>query len=200
MTSRLSTAGGHLYVHPTNPDILYTMGTSVYRSVDGGRTVEAIKGAPGGDDPHSMWIDPTNPNRMFMGADQGPAITLDAGKTWTPWYTMFNGEFYFVSTDQQFPYRIYAAQQDSGTVSILSRSDFGAIRPNDWYPISGYEQGHIFADPLDPRCVRMGVCKATLLTARPERQINCKSQDVNRVRLESEARERRLLRRALRRR
>lgn len=153
MTSRLSTAGGHLYVHPTNPDILYTMGTSVYRSVDGGRTVEAIKGAPGGDDPHSMWIDPTNPNRMFMGADQGPAITLDAGKTWTPWYTMFNGEFYFVSTDQQFPYRIYAAQQDSGTVSILSRSDFGAIRPNDWYPISGYEQGHIFADPLDPRYV-----------------------------------------------
>jgi hypothetical protein len=66
---------------------------------------------------------------------------------------MPNGEFYFVSTDQQFPYRIYAAQQDSGTVSIASRSDFGAIRPNDWYPISGYEQGHIFSDPLDPRYV-----------------------------------------------
>ncbi len=153
MTSRLSTAGGHLYVDPQNPDVVYTMGTSVYRSVDGGRTLEAIKGAPGGDDPHSMWIDPTNPRRMVMGADQGPAITLDAGSTWTPWYTMPNGEFYFVSTDQQFPYRIYAAQQDSGTVSILSRSDFGAIRPNDWYPISGYEQGHIFADPLNPRYV-----------------------------------------------
>ncbi len=153
MTSRLATAGGHLYVDPGNPDVVYTMGTSVYRSVDGGRTLEAIKGAPGGDDPHSMWIDPTNPRRMIMGADQGPAITLDAGDTWTPWYTMPNGEFYFVSTDQQFPYRIYAAQQDSGTVSIASRSDFGAIRPNDWYPISGYEQGHIFADPLDPRYV-----------------------------------------------
>jgi photosystem II stability/assembly factor-like uncharacterized protein len=153
MTSRLASAGGHLYVDPKNPDVVYTMGTSVYRSVDGGQTLEAIKGAPGGDDPHSMWIDPANPRRMIMGADQGPAITVDGGASWTPWYTMPNGEFYFLSTDQQFPYRIYAAQQDSGTVSILSRSDFGAIRPSDWYSISGYEQGHIFTDPLNPRYV-----------------------------------------------
>ena len=153
MTSRLASAGGRLSVDPKNPDVMYTMGTSVYRSVDGGRTLDAIKGAPGGDDPHAMWIDPTNPRRMIMGADQGPAITLDGGATWTPWYTMPNGEFYFVSTDNQFPYRIYAAQQDSGTVSILSRSDFGAIRPSDWYPVSGYEQGHIVSDPLNPRYV-----------------------------------------------
>jgi len=153
MTSRLASAGGHLYVDPTSPDVVYTMGTSVYRSTDGGRTLDAIKGAPGGDDPHAMWIDPTNPRRMFMGADQGPAITLDGGATWSPWYTMPNGELYFVTTDDQFPYRIYAPQQDSGTVSIVSRSDFGAIRPNDWYPVSGYEQGHIFADPLNPRHV-----------------------------------------------
>jgi photosystem II stability/assembly factor-like uncharacterized protein len=153
MTSRLASAGGHLYVDPVNPDIVYTMGTSVYRSVDGGKTLAAIKGAPGGDDPHALWIDPTNPRRMIMGADQGPAITVDGGASWTPWYTMPSGEFYFLSTDNQFPYRIYAAQQDSGTVSILSRSDFGAIRPNDWYPVSGYEQGHIFSDPLNPRYV-----------------------------------------------
>jgi photosystem II stability/assembly factor-like uncharacterized protein len=153
MTNRLASAGGHLYVDPKNPNVVYTMGTSVYRSTDGGATLNAIKGAPGGDDPHAMWIDPTNPKRMFMGADQGPAITLDEGATWTPWYTMPNGEFYFVTTDNQFPYRIYSPQQDSGTVSILSRSDFGAIRPNDWYPVSGYEQGHIFSDPLNPRYV-----------------------------------------------
>ncbi len=153
MTPRLASARGHLYVHPTNPDVIYTMGTSVYRSTDGGRTLDAIKGAPGGDDPTALWIDPTNPRRMFLGADQGPAVTLDGGSTWTPWYTMPNGELYFVTTDEEFPYRIYAPQQDSGTVSILSRSDFGAIRPNDWYPVSGYEQGHIFSDPLDPRYV-----------------------------------------------
>lgn len=153
MTSRLASAGGHLYVDPQNPDLLYTMGTSVYRSTDGGKTLDAIKGAPGGDDPHSMWIDPTNPRRMIVGADQGPTISVNGGVSWTPWYTMPNGEFYFLSTDNQFPYRIYAAQQDSGTVSILSRSDFGAIRPEDWYPVSGYEQGHIFTDPLNSRYV-----------------------------------------------
>ena len=152
-TDRLASAGGHLYVDPRNPDVVYTMGTSVYRSMDGGHTLSAIKGAPGGDDPHAMWIDPQNPRRMIVGADQGPTISLDGGETWTPWYVVPNGELYFVSTDNAFPYRVYAAQQDSGTVSILSRSDYGAIRPADWFPVSGYEQGHIFADPLDPRFV-----------------------------------------------
>ncbi|MEO8359754.1 MAG: hypothetical protein ABI672_06965, partial [Vicinamibacteria bacterium] len=153
MTTRLASAGGRLYVDPKNPDVLYTMGTSMYRSIDGGKTLNAYKGAPGGDDAHALWIDPTNTERMILGADQGPAVSLDRGKSWSPWYTIPNGELYFVSTDQQFPYRVYAAQQDSGTVSIESRSDFGAIRPNDWYPVSGYEQGHIFNDLLNPRYV-----------------------------------------------
>ena len=153
MTSRTASASGHIYVDPKNPDVVYTMGTSMYRSIDGGRSFESYKGAPGGDDPIALWIDPLDPQRMIMGADQGPTVTLDGGKTWTPWYTLPNGEFYFVSTDSQFPYWVYAAQQDSGTVAIRSRSDFGAIRPNDWYPVSGYEQGHIFADPFNPRFV-----------------------------------------------
>ncbi|MEZ5316563.1 MAG: hypothetical protein R2752_04110 [Vicinamibacterales bacterium] len=152
-TSRLASASGHLYVDPRNPDVVYTMGTSMYRSTDAGLTLEAYKGAPGGDDPKALWIDPDTPSRMVLGADQGPAVTLDGGRTWTPWYTVFNGEHYFVSTDDQFPYWLYAAQQDSGTVAIRSRSDYGAIRPNDWYPVSGYEQGHIFADPFDLRYV-----------------------------------------------
>ena len=152
-TDRLASAGGHLYVDPHDANVVYTMGTSVYRSTDGGKTLTAIKGAPGGDDPHAMWIDPQNPRRMIVGADQGPTISVDAGTTWTPWYVVPNGELYFVSTDDRFPYRVYAAQQDSGTVSILSRSDYGAIRPNDWFSVSGYEQGHIFSDPLNPRFV-----------------------------------------------
>jgi photosystem II stability/assembly factor-like uncharacterized protein len=152
-TSRLASASGHLYVDPMNPDVFYTMGTSMYRSTDAGKTLEAIKGAPGGDDNRSFWIDPKNSQRLIIGADQGPTISVDGGQTWTPWYVVQNGEHYYVTADDQFPYWIYAAQQDSGTVAIKSRSDFGAIRPNDWYPVSGYEQGHIFADPLDPRYV-----------------------------------------------
>ncbi len=152
-TSRIASASGHLYVAPTSPDVVYTMGTSIYCSRDGGRSLEAVKGAPGGDDPRSMWIDPTNARRMIAGADQGPTITVDGGASWTPWYVVQNGEHYFVETDNQFPYWVYAAQQDSGTVTIRSRSDYGAIRPNDWYPVGGYEQGHVFADPLNPRFV-----------------------------------------------
>jgi photosystem II stability/assembly factor-like uncharacterized protein len=152
-TNRLASASGHIYADPHNPDVLYTMGTSMYRSTDGGRTLAAFKGAPGGDDNRSLWIDPTNAQRMIIGADQGPTITINGGVTWTPWYVVQNGEHYFVTTDDQFPYWVYAAQQDSGTVAIKSRSDYGAIRPNDWYPVSGYEQGHIFADPFNPRYV-----------------------------------------------
>jgi photosystem II stability/assembly factor-like uncharacterized protein len=152
-TTRLASAGGHLYVDPRNHDVVYTMGTSVYRSSDGGASLQAIKGAPGGDDPHAMWIDPTNPRRMIVGADQGPTISMDGGATWTPWYAVQNGEFYYVSTDNGFPYRVYSAQQDSGTVSIASRSDYGAIRPSDWFSVSGYEEGRIFDDPLNPRFV-----------------------------------------------
>lgn len=152
-TNRLASASGHIYADPRNPDVVYTMGTSMYRSTDAGRTLAAFKGAPGGDDNRSLWIDPRNPSRMIIGADQGPTITVDGGSSWTPWYVVQNGEHYFVTADNQFPYWVYAAQQDSGTVAIKSRSDYGAIRPNDWYPVSGYEEGHIFADPFNPRYV-----------------------------------------------
>jgi hypothetical protein len=90
---------------------------------------------------------------MVMGADQGPTISLDGGETWTPWFNLPNGQFYHVSTDNQFPYWIYGAQQDSGTAGVLSRSDFGGIRDRDWYPVGGFEAGYIVVDPLNPRWI-----------------------------------------------
>ncbi len=152
-TTKIASAGGHIYVDPKNPDVVYLMGTSMYRSVDGGRTFVSFKGSPGGDDERDLWIDPQNPKRMLLGVDQGPAITVDGGKTWTPWYNLPNGQFYNVSTDNHFPFRIYASQQDSGTVCILSRSDYGEIRSNDWYPVGGFEDGDNVVDPLNPRYV-----------------------------------------------
>jgi photosystem II stability/assembly factor-like uncharacterized protein len=149
----LSAGGGPIYVDPKDPDALYLMGTAMYRSVDGGRHVVAYKGSPGGDDPRDLWIDPTNPRRMLMGVDQGPTITVDGGETWTPWYNLPNGQFYHVSTDDHFPYFVCAAQQDSGTACVLSRSDFGAIRDNDWYPIGGFEDGYIVTDPTNWRWI-----------------------------------------------
>ncbi len=152
-TRAIASAEGPIYVDPGNPDRVYLMGTSMYGSVDGGHHFVALKGSPGGDDPRELWIDPSNPRHMFLGVDQGPTITVDGGETWTPWYNLPNGQFYRVLTDTHYPYRVCSAQQDAGTACVLSRSDFGEIRDNDWSPVGGYEAGMITTDPLNDRWI-----------------------------------------------
>jgi photosystem II stability/assembly factor-like uncharacterized protein len=150
-TRQLASAAGKIYADPQNPDVVYLMGTAIYRSTDGGQHVVAFWGAPSGADPRFLWIDPTNPRRMIAGVDQGVAISVDAGESWSPYYGLPNGQFYRVSTDYDFPYHVCGPQQDSGTACVLSRSDFGEIRPNDWYMPGGFENGFLIADPLDKR-------------------------------------------------
>jgi photosystem II stability/assembly factor-like uncharacterized protein len=150
-TRRLASAGGKIYADPQNPDVVYLTGTSIYRSTDGGKSVASFWGAPSGADPRFMWIDPTNAKRMMIGVDQGAAITVDGGATFTPYYGLVNGQFYRVATDYDFPYHVCGPQQDSGTACVASRSDFGVIRPNDWYPAGGFENGFLIADPSDKR-------------------------------------------------
>ncbi|HEX4684339.1 MAG TPA: hypothetical protein VH277_16595, partial [Gemmatimonadaceae bacterium] len=149
--THLASAGGKIYADPQHPDVLYLMGTSIYRSTDGGRTIASYWGAPSGADPRFLWIDPTNARRMIAGVDQGAAITVDGGQSFTPYYGIVNGQFYRVATDYDFPYHVCAPQQDSGTACVASRSDFGEIRPNDWYPAGGFENGFLVADPADKR-------------------------------------------------
>jgi photosystem II stability/assembly factor-like uncharacterized protein len=150
-TRQLASGGGKIYADPQNPDVVYVMGTAIYRSVDGGRHVAAFWGAPSGADPRFLWIDPTNARRMIAGVDQGPAISVDGGDSWTPYYGLVNGQFYRVSTDYDVPYHVCGPQQDSGTACVVSRSDYGEIRPNDWYMPGGFENGFLIADPLDTR-------------------------------------------------
>src|SRR5207249_2247364 len=150
-TRQLASAGGRMYADPRNPDVMYVMGTAMYRSTDGGRTVAAFWGAPSGADPRFLWIDPSNSRRMISGVDQGAAISVDGGESWTPYYGLPNGQFYRVATDFDFPYHVCGPQQDSGTACVASRSDFGEIRPNDWYPAGGFENGFLIADPVDKR-------------------------------------------------
>jgi photosystem II stability/assembly factor-like uncharacterized protein len=141
-----------VYVAPDNPDMVYVMQTSLYRSTDGGRTFVSFKGAPGGDDYHVLWIDPTNGKRMLAGVDQGPTISLDGGNTWDlNWYNLPNGQFYHITTDMRFPYWIYGTQQDSGSAGTASRGAFGEITFMEWLPsVGAYEFGYINASPLDP--------------------------------------------------
>ena len=150
-TRQLASAGGKIYADPQHPDVVYLMGTSVYRSTDGGQHVASYWGAPSGADPRFLWIDPSNSKRLIAGVDQGTAISVDGGQSWTPYYGLVNGQFYRVATDYDFPYHVCGPQQDSGTACAASRTDFGEIRPYDWYPAGGFENGFLIADPLDHR-------------------------------------------------
>src|SRR5712692_4669299 len=144
---------GRTYVDPRNPDVVYVMQTSMYRSIDGGKTFESYKGAPSGEDQHVLWIDPDDPQRMILGSDQGAIVSMDGGHTWSDWFTQPTGQFYHVTTDNAFPYRLYAAQQDSGSVAVLSRSDFGMITYRDWFSTGAFESGYIAPDPSNPNLI-----------------------------------------------
>ena len=144
---------GEIFVDPKNPDVVYVPLQNFYRSTDGGKSFAAIKGAPGGDDYHTMWIDPTNPQRMILGTDQGATISVNGGETWSPWYNQPTGEFYRLATDHRFPYWVYGPQQDSGTAAIASRGNNGQITVRDWYPVGPGESGYTIPDPLDPDVV-----------------------------------------------
>jgi photosystem II stability/assembly factor-like uncharacterized protein len=141
---------------PSNPDLVYVTQTALYRSTDGGRTFDAFAGAPSGDDFQLLWIDAHRSNRLLAGVDQGAVVSVDAGKTWSSWYNQPTGQFYHVITDDRFPYHVYAAQQDSGSVAVPNRSDFGEIGYRDWYSPGGFEFGYLAPDPLDPDIVFAG--------------------------------------------
>jgi photosystem II stability/assembly factor-like uncharacterized protein len=145
-----------VYVDPQNPDLVYTINTSSFISRDGGNTFTGFKGAPGGDDPQQMWIDPTNGKRMILGVDQGATVSLDGGLTWSSWYNQATDQVYHISADNSYPYWVYATQQDAGSIATRSRGDLGAITPLDWYPTAGYEFGSIVADPLNPKIIYAG--------------------------------------------
>jgi photosystem II stability/assembly factor-like uncharacterized protein len=146
---------GHVAVDPKNPDIVYIPNTAMYKSTDGGRSFEPFRGSPGGDDYQIAWVDPDDGGHMILGVDQGTTITLDGGKTWSSWYNQPTGQFYHVTTDHQFPYRVYAAQQDSGAVVLPSRTSFlSGITQRDFTPIiAGAESNYVAPDPLDARYV-----------------------------------------------
>ena len=143
-------------VDPRNPDVVYSANTSTYRSTDGGTTFTAIKGAPGGDDYHRIWINPDNPDIMLFAVDQGATITVNGGKTWSSWYNQPTAQFYHVITDNRVPYWVYGGQQESGSVGTTSRGDYGAITFREWNPVGAEEYGYIAPDPLDPNIIYGG--------------------------------------------
>ena len=144
-----------LAIDPANPDVLYIPNIALYRTNDGGKTIEVVRGAPGGDDYHQIWVDPKNSNHLVLGVDQGASVSLDRGKTWTTWYNQPTAQLYHVTTDHKFPYTIYGAQQDSGAIAVHSRSDHGHVDTRDWFLPPGSESGWIAIDPKDENILYM---------------------------------------------
>ena len=141
---------------PKNEDIVYSANVVLWKSKDGGKNWEGIKGAPGGDDYHRIWINPNNPQIIAIGLDQGGTITVNGGETYSSWYNQATAQFYHVSTDNAFPYTVYGGQQESGSVGIASRSNDGGISFRDWHPVGVEEYGYVAADPLDPNIIYGG--------------------------------------------
>jgi photosystem II stability/assembly factor-like uncharacterized protein len=141
---------------PRNPDIVYSANVVVWKSIDGGKTWNGFRGAPGGDDYHRMWINPDNPSIMLLASDQGAIITVNGGETFSSWYNQPTAQFYHVSTDNAFPYNVYGGQQESGSVGIASRGNDGQITFREWHPVGVEEYGYVAADPLDPNIIYGG--------------------------------------------
>ena len=143
-----------VFVDPKNENNVYVLNVNFLKSTDGGKTFRNIS-TPHGDH-HDLWIDPADGNRMIIGDDGGAQISFDGGNNWSTYQNQPTGQFYRVSTDNHFPYRILGAQQDNSTVRILSRSDGGQITTDDWQPTAGAESGYVVADPLNPDVVYGG--------------------------------------------
>ncbi len=143
-----------IFCDPKNENTIYICNVGFHRSRDGGKTFSRIN-TPHGDH-HDFWIDPEDGQRMIVADDGGAQISFDGGANWSTYHNQPTAQFYRVSTDNHFPYRILGAQQDNSTVRILSRSPDGAITENDWSSTAGFESGHVIADPLNPDIVYGG--------------------------------------------
>ncbi len=139
-----------LAVDPRDPDTVYATNTSTYRSRDGGKTFVAIKGAPGGDDYHTVWVNPSAPDHIILGSDQGATISVNGGRTWSSWYNQPTAEMYHVNADDRFPYWVCGGQQESGSACVSSRGSWGEITERDWHPVGAEEYGYVVPDPLHP--------------------------------------------------
>lgn len=134
-----------IYADPQDMDVVYVVNVSYHKSKDGGKNFSSYN-APHGDH-HDLWIAPENPKRMIIGDDGGAQTTYDGGETWSTYHNQPTSQFYRVTTDNSFPYRIYVAQQDNSTIRIRHRSTGSSISEKDWEETAGGESAHIAVDP-----------------------------------------------------
>ncbi|MGH9474409.1 MAG: WD40/YVTN/BNR-like repeat-containing protein [Terriglobales bacterium] len=140
-------------VDPKDENTLYAINTTVYKSTDGGASFDAFRGAPGGDDYHQLWINPSDDSHMVLASDQGTIVTVNGGKSWSSWNNQPTAQLYDVTTDNRDPYWIYGAQQDSnnngGAAASAGPNGGRATFGTGWTgECAAGESGGIAADPL----------------------------------------------------
>ena len=140
-----------IFADPVDENRVYVLNSPVLRSIDGGKTFETIPVAH--VDQHDMWINPRDNNNIVLANDGGGCVSFNGGKSWSTQNNQPTAQFYRVITDNQFPYRIYAGQQDNSTVSIASRSANGNISERDWFPTAGGESAFLAFNPDDPKII-----------------------------------------------
>ena len=136
-----------VYADTQDEDVVYVLNVNYHKSTDGGKSFNTFN-APHGDH-HDLWISPEDSQRMIIGDDGGAQISYDGGETWSTYYNQPTAQFYRVTTDNSFPYRIYVAQQDNSTLRIDHRSDENGIGENNWEETAGGESAHIAVDPTN---------------------------------------------------
>ncbi len=143
-----------IYADTQDEDKVYVMNVGYHTSTDGGRTFNR-RGAPHGDH-HDLWIAPEDNQRLVIADDGGAQVSYDGGDNWSTYMNQPTAQFYRVTTDNHFPYRIYGAQQDNSTVRIDHRSFGFAITENNWESTAGGESAHIAPHPTNPDIVYGG--------------------------------------------
>ncbi|MDE2679421.1 MAG: hypothetical protein OXI76_16100 [Gemmatimonadota bacterium] len=139
--------------HPTNADILWGMAEGHWMSTDGGVSWQSRR-TPHGDN-HDLWINPDNPDVMIQSNDGGANVSIDGGQTWSTQLNQPTAELYQVDVSDDFPYRLYAGQQDNSTISVPSlpeRSEPGGAQ-SAWEAHGGCETGPVVPKPGDPDIV-----------------------------------------------
>lgn len=143
-----------VFVDPKNENVVYCPNVGFMKSRDGGKTFQSLR-TPHGDH-HDLWIDPQDGKRMIVADDGGAQVSFDEGQNWSTYMNQPTAQLYRVSTDNAFPYRVLAAQQDNSTLRLRSSTYGSFITEQDWEPTAGAESGYVVADPLNPNIVYGG--------------------------------------------
>jgi photosystem II stability/assembly factor-like uncharacterized protein len=139
---------------PSNSDLVYAGAEGFFKSTDAGKTFTALR-TPHGDN-HDIWVNPKNSQIMIQANDGGANVSTDGGRTWSTQMNQPTAEIYGIWVDNQFPYKLYGAQQDNTTLIISSQAE--PFSTGDWRTGPGCETGPIMPHPLNPEIV-YGSCK-----------------------------------------